>query len=60
MKGITPVGGLCQRSVKSISNHLGCSSKDVERAAKGETKPGEKPNLRLKAMVERAQRGSFR
>ncbi len=58
MKGIQPVDGIHPRTISSIARTTGTSQEEVSRAARGEGKrTAGKPNLRLEARLERAQRG---
>lgn len=61
MKGIQSIGDIHPRTISSIARSTGTSPKEVSETANGEEKrsPG-KPNLRLEARIERAQRGYFR
>lgn len=61
MKGIQPIDGIHPRTISSIARSTGTSTKEVSETANDESKrPSGKPNLRLQARLERAERGYFR
>lgn len=57
MKGIPSINGISERTIRHIAGGTGKTMNEVMKLATDENERNKKGNLKVKAMLERAERG---